>query len=173
MAVACTNANGEPDIFFCLVLADEDQIDNGEHYVIAKNKASSEGYNPVLAYDKADSGQAILSLMDWSNVEPCNPEETVDPGAPFKRLSDISAIHLFLWSDDKYDSFEEAKQDGAVCSNSINGYSSLCDTINNLSTFCRLSGTQTPRVRLILHLKYIIDCRFEDIKTELKKLCQI
>ncbi len=67
--VAATNANGEPDLYFVMVYATEEQINNGEHYEVACAKACEEGYDAVLAYDERDTaGKAMLPLFEWNTA---------------------------------------------------------------------------------------------------------
>lgn len=43
-AVAVTNANGEPDLFFCRVECTKEQYDDGLHYRAAERAAVEDGY---------------------------------------------------------------------------------------------------------------------------------
>jgi len=73
--VSVTNSNGEPDLFFIIVNATEEQIENGEHYDTAKDEACDYGYEPYLVYDENDSaGKSMLSLFQWetASVIECN-----------------------------------------------------------------------------------------------------
>ena len=68
--VAGTNANGEPDLYFCIVNCTIDQGHNGNHYDTAKEMAEDNGYEgPFVAFDERDSaGHAMLDLFEWSTA---------------------------------------------------------------------------------------------------------
>ncbi len=69
MIVACLNANGEPDFWFCIVRCTQEQYDNAEHYVLAENKSIQEGYEPRLSMDENDAaGKAILDKFVWESA---------------------------------------------------------------------------------------------------------
>jgi hypothetical protein len=68
-AVFGTNSNGETDIFFCKVNADEEQIENGDHYDAAKDTACNYGYEPYLACDENDPAGAVMQLAEWQTME--------------------------------------------------------------------------------------------------------
>lgn len=69
LIVAATNANGEPDFFFCKVRCTGEQYDNGEHYDKAKDAAEDEGYEAYLAIDENDpAGRAILDHFVWESA---------------------------------------------------------------------------------------------------------
>lgn len=68
--VACTNANGDPDLFFVKVKCTDKQFENGDHYDSAKAHAEQQGYEPFLAYDEVDSaGKAMLVLGEWDSFD--------------------------------------------------------------------------------------------------------
>jgi hypothetical protein len=67
-AVFGINSNGETDIFFCKVEAEEEQIENGDHYDAAKDEAATCGYDPVIACDENDPAGAVMQLMNWDSV---------------------------------------------------------------------------------------------------------
>lgn len=64
-----TNANGDTDIFFCKVNAEEEQIENGYHYDAIKDKACEYGYEPYLACDEDDPAGAVMQLAEWQTME--------------------------------------------------------------------------------------------------------
>lgn len=70
MMVAATNANGEPDIYFCKVTCTEDELDSGDHYDMAKRHAEDEGYDrPMVAFDEFDpAGKAMLNNFVWESA---------------------------------------------------------------------------------------------------------
>ena len=55
--VAGTNANGEPDLYCCIVNCTIDQGHNGNHYDTAKEMAEDHGYEG-----------AMLDLFEWSTA---------------------------------------------------------------------------------------------------------
>lgn len=68
--VAADNANGEPDLYFCKIMATQVEIDEGLGYDWAKFAAEDSGYEPRLAYDcDTDSaGKAIAGLFAWDSA---------------------------------------------------------------------------------------------------------
>lgn len=71
--VSARNAGGEPDLFFVKVIANGDQLDDGQHYEAAKLKCLEEGYEPHLAYDELDSaGKSMLDLFEWDTASTVN-----------------------------------------------------------------------------------------------------
>ena len=67
--VSCINSNGESDLYFCIVTADESDIEDGEHYSVAKTQCEKEGYEAFLVYDENDSaGRAMLPLFQWDTA---------------------------------------------------------------------------------------------------------
>ncbi len=69
VAVAATNANGEPDLFFTQVACSKEQYENGDHYDTAKTAAENAGYEPYLAYDENDPpGSALMELFLWETA---------------------------------------------------------------------------------------------------------
>lgn len=67
--VAGRNADGEPDLYFVIVEATEEQIENGEHYDAANANAYNNGYEPFLVYDEeCSAGRAMLPLFAWESA---------------------------------------------------------------------------------------------------------
>jgi len=67
--VSCINSNGESDLYFCIVTADESDIEDGEHYSVAKTQCELEGCEAFLVYDENDSaGRAMLPLFNWNSA---------------------------------------------------------------------------------------------------------
>lgn len=57
VVVACFNASGESDLFATEVRVSQDELDNGQHYSLAEDKAQQEGYSgPYVCYDQAEHG---------------------------------------------------------------------------------------------------------------------
>lgn len=70
MVVAATNANGEPDLFFCKVICSEEQYQEGRHYDAAKRKAEQEGYEgQMVAFDERDPPKRLFDLFVWNSAE--------------------------------------------------------------------------------------------------------
>jgi len=68
MVVACTNSDGDPDLFFCKVTGTPDQILAGKHYGAAKRCASNEDNGGhMVAFDCEDdaAGEAMKPLFTW------------------------------------------------------------------------------------------------------------
>jgi len=54
--IACTNSNGEPELAHTTVNCTEEEIENGEHYDVAKEQVEDQGYeNPCWATDEDNS----------------------------------------------------------------------------------------------------------------------
>jgi hypothetical protein len=68
--VAGINSNGEPDLFFVKVSANEPDIHLGLHCDAALYEACQQGYeNPMVAFDENDSaGRAMLPLFQWDTA---------------------------------------------------------------------------------------------------------
>ena len=60
VGVFCFDGNGDPSIYTTTVNCTEKQIDNSEHYEIAKKRAEDEGYEPRGAFDETDSAAKRL-----------------------------------------------------------------------------------------------------------------
>ncbi len=69
MIVACTNANGEPDLYFFRLKTTHDEVADGRHYdrakIIAKEQ-DNEG--PFVVWDEDDAPQAMLDLFEWKSA---------------------------------------------------------------------------------------------------------
>ena len=69
IVVAGTNANGEPDLFFCRVICRQEQYDKGEHYDAAADTAIQNGYeSPFVIFDEHDPPKALFNLFAWDNA---------------------------------------------------------------------------------------------------------
>jgi len=65
MIVACTNASGEPDFHVCDVAASEAQIEDGEHYDLAKESAEKARYEgPMVAFERQEFVRALSYIKD-------------------------------------------------------------------------------------------------------------
>jgi hypothetical protein len=70
MVVAATNANGEPDLFFCKVICSKEQYEEGDHYDAAKDQAKLEGYeSEMVAFDENDPPKSLFELFVWNSAE--------------------------------------------------------------------------------------------------------
>lgn len=67
--VACHNAAGSPDLFFCKVNCTEQDYGNGEHYDRAENEARNQGYEgPMVTFDENDGPKALFDLFVWESA---------------------------------------------------------------------------------------------------------
>lgn len=67
--VACYNASGEPDLFFCKVDLHSDRYDVGDHYEMAEDYAQEEGYSgPMVVFDENDGPKALFDLFVWESA---------------------------------------------------------------------------------------------------------
>ncbi len=68
--VACTNANGAPDFFFCIIKCSEDDFECGAHYDCAKDAAMKNGYTgEMVAFDEHDTaGHALMDKFIWESA---------------------------------------------------------------------------------------------------------
>lgn len=67
--IACHNAAGSPDLFFCKVNCAEKDYGNGEHYDRAQNEARNQGYEgPMVAFDENDGPKALFDLFVWDSA---------------------------------------------------------------------------------------------------------
>lgn len=70
IVVACTNASGDPDLFFFVLDGlDDDAIDDGGHYDAAKQYALTQGYEaPMVVFDGGDMSDALDGLFAWDTA---------------------------------------------------------------------------------------------------------
>jgi hypothetical protein len=66
--VACRNAEGVSDFYFCKVECSQDDYDVGDHYEIAENAAFADGYEPHLAYDENDGPDFLFDHFVWESA---------------------------------------------------------------------------------------------------------
>lgn len=67
--VACRNASGESDFYFCKVKCSQDQYDVGEHYDMAENHAREEGYEgPMVVFDENDGPSFLFDHFVWESA---------------------------------------------------------------------------------------------------------
>lgn len=70
MMVACHNASGEPDIYFCKIRCTYEEYCEGEHYALAEWKAEDAGYEGpfVSICDDDSAGRAIVGHFAWETA---------------------------------------------------------------------------------------------------------
>lgn len=79
-AVAVTNSNGEPDLWFVKVRCTEEQFEVGDHYEAAAAHADENGCDSSsIIYDKDCPANEILNLFKWetASIVDLNGEEIV------------------------------------------------------------------------------------------------
>lgn len=66
VAVLCQGGSG-PVLHACEVDVTQAQVDNGEHYDLAKESAEAEGFEqPMIAFDAADpAARQLSSVAGW------------------------------------------------------------------------------------------------------------
>ena len=80
MMVACEGAIG-PNLFPCVVECTSEEREEGEHYEVAKNAASLQGYDsPMVAFDEGDmiiaaGGKAMLDNFEWDTATTFSSDE--------------------------------------------------------------------------------------------------
>lgn len=63
--IACINANGDPDFFFCKVRCTPQQYENGDHLDRARALAEHEDYEgPFVVFDEDDMRSRPTFLLD-------------------------------------------------------------------------------------------------------------
>lgn len=67
--VACRNAEGVSDFYFCRVECSQEQYDVGEHYERAEEMARSDGYEgPFVVYDENDGPDWLFKKFIWKSA---------------------------------------------------------------------------------------------------------
>lgn len=67
--VACYNASGEPDLFFCKVRCTEEEYSYGDHYEKAEDYAVEQGYSGgMVVFDENDGPKALFDLFVWESA---------------------------------------------------------------------------------------------------------
>lgn len=67
--VACNNAAGNPDFYFCTVACTDEQYDAGEHCDVAEHAAREEGYEgPFVVYDEHDGPDWLFNYFVWASA---------------------------------------------------------------------------------------------------------
>lgn len=67
VVVICTNSEGAPEFHTCVPEVTQEQIDNGDHYTLAKENAEHNGYTgPMIAFDKSDpAAKRLGEILAW------------------------------------------------------------------------------------------------------------
>ena len=69
--VACTNSEGTPDFFQCVVECTKEQYENGDHYDAARDFAREESYEgpDMVVFDEKDGPQFLfVELFGRKNI---------------------------------------------------------------------------------------------------------
>lgn len=67
--VACRNAEGVSDFYFCIVECNQEEYDVGKHYDIAENAALENGYEgPFVTYDENDGPNWLFDHFVWKSA---------------------------------------------------------------------------------------------------------
>lgn len=74
--VACFNASGEPDFYFCRVECEQDEYDVGKHYELAEEAAEGEGYSgPMVAFDENDGPEWLFERFVWASADTVSADD--------------------------------------------------------------------------------------------------
>lgn len=67
VVVLCINSNGVPEFHTCTPEVTREQMENGNHYDLAKENAESNGYEqPMIAFDATDvAGRQLGEVLAW------------------------------------------------------------------------------------------------------------
>jgi hypothetical protein len=67
--VACRNASGEPDFYFCRVECPPDRVEEGAHHETAENAARDNGYEgPFVVFDEHDGPEWLFEQFAWATA---------------------------------------------------------------------------------------------------------
>ena len=67
--VACYNAAGEPDFYFCKVACTQEEYDNGDHYGKAVAAALDAGYGEqFVVFDENDGPAWLFDHFVWDSA---------------------------------------------------------------------------------------------------------
>lgn len=67
--VACHNASGSPDFYFCIVNCMEPEYDLGVHYDVAESSAKEQGYEgPFVVFDEKECPDWLLERFIWESA---------------------------------------------------------------------------------------------------------
>jgi hypothetical protein len=67
--VACRNAEGCSDFYFCKVVCKQENYDVGDHYEKAEDMASEDGYEgPYVVFDENDGPNWLFDRFVWKSA---------------------------------------------------------------------------------------------------------
>jgi hypothetical protein len=67
--VACRNAEGASDFYFCKVKCKQEQYDVGDHYEMAEEAAYEDGYEgPMVVFDENDGPDFLFDHFVWESA---------------------------------------------------------------------------------------------------------
>lgn len=67
--IACHNANGEPDFYFCKVECSQSDYELGIHYDMAIEEAVDNGYElPFVAFDENEKPNWLFDHFVWESA---------------------------------------------------------------------------------------------------------
>jgi hypothetical protein len=67
--VACRNAEGSSDFYFCKVECSQEEYDYGDHYDKAEDAARDDGYEgPMVAFDENDGPDFLFDNFVWESA---------------------------------------------------------------------------------------------------------
>ena len=97
--VACTNAQGDPDLFSCVVECSKEQYDNGDHYDMAKDLARDDDYEgpDMVAFDENDGPDWLFRQLFGSQrgkTMPYLPESGMSDDDVFQFVGMEAEVHL-------------------------------------------------------------------------------
>lgn len=73
--VACHNASGEPDFYFCVVDCSAAERDDGVHYDVAEYAAGENGYeHAMVIFDEQDGPRWLFEHFVWESAETYHPD---------------------------------------------------------------------------------------------------
>lgn len=91
MMVACTNANGERDLFVTTILASDDEVADGLHYERAEDAAAEDGYEgPFVAFDEHDQRNITRQVPELDGPITMGLKDPATPNG------DPLPVHVFL-----------------------------------------------------------------------------
>lgn len=70
VCVGCSITVAGPDLYFVKVECTQEQIDNGDHYDIARNwaQANFDVGGPYWVCDEDDPAKSVMRLADWDSA---------------------------------------------------------------------------------------------------------
>jgi len=69
VVVAATNANGEPDFYWCKVDCSDQEYNEGWHYAMARDAAEENGYEgEMVVFDEHDPPKPLFNMFNWESA---------------------------------------------------------------------------------------------------------